>query len=56
MLPHGQLLIFFLLAVLGFELSAYTLSDFTSPFFVMSFFKIGSYELFVQVGFKLRSS
>jgi hypothetical protein len=33
-------------AVLGFELKAYTLSHFTSPFFVMSIFEIGSCELF----------
>jgi hypothetical protein len=32
------------------------LSHFTSPFFVMGFFKIGSWELFAWAGFKLRSS
>jgi hypothetical protein len=37
--------------VLEFELTAYTLSHFISPFFVMSFFKIGSHELFALAGF-----
>jgi hypothetical protein len=38
----GTGIFFFLFAVLGFELKAYTLSHSTIPFFcVMSFFKIG---------------
>jgi hypothetical protein len=39
-------------AVLGFELRTYTLSHFTSPFFVMNFFEIGSRELFERGGFQ----
>jgi hypothetical protein len=38
---------FFFLPLLGFELRAYT-----SPFFVMSFFEIGSRELFARAGFE----
>jgi hypothetical protein len=38
--------------VLGFEHRAYILSHFTSPFFVMGIFDIGSQELFAQVGFE----
>jgi Na+/proline symporter len=43
--------LFIFLAVLGFELRAYTLSHSTSPFFVMGFFEIGSCELYPQAGF-----
>jgi hypothetical protein len=42
----------FVFALLGFELRAYDLSHFTSPFFVKDFFKIGSHELFARVGFE----
>jgi hypothetical protein len=35
--------------LLGFELSTYTLSHSTSPFFVMGFFKTGSHKLFLHV-------
>jgi hypothetical protein len=38
-------------AVLGFELGAYTLSDFT-PFFVMVFFEVGSPEILARIGFE----
>jgi hypothetical protein len=44
------------LAILGFELRAYTLNHSTSPFFVIGFFEIGVHELFVWAGFKLISS
>jgi hypothetical protein len=44
---------FFFLAVLGLELGADTLSHFTSPFFMMGFFEIGSHELFAWAGFEL---
>jgi hypothetical protein len=47
---------FFPLVVLGFELRAYTLSHSTSPLVVMSFFEIGSCELFAWAGFKPPSS
>jgi hypothetical protein len=39
---------FFFLAVLCFELRAYTLSHSTGPFFVMGFFEIGSRVLFAS--------
>jgi hypothetical protein len=39
--------------VLRFELRDYALSHSTSPFFVMSFFEIGSCKLFAQAGFEL---
>jgi hypothetical protein len=41
------------LAVLGLELSAYTLSHSTSRFFVMGFSEILSGELFPQAAFEL---
>jgi hypothetical protein len=40
-----------LIAVLGLELRAYTLSH--QPFFVKGFFQIGFWELFAQVSFEL---
>jgi hypothetical protein len=43
---------FFFFMVLGFE----PLYHSTSPFFVMSFFRMGSCELFARAGFKLQSS
>jgi hypothetical protein len=43
-------------AVLGFELRAYTLSHFTSPFFVLGIFKIGPKKLFAPASFELQSS
>jgi hypothetical protein len=46
----------FFFSVLGFELTAYTLSHSTSPFFAKGFFKIGSRKLFAQAGFELWSS
>jgi hypothetical protein len=42
--------------LLVFELRAYTLSQFSSPIFVMGFFEIGSHKLFAQAGFEPRSS
>jgi hypothetical protein len=45
----------FFLAVLEFELSAFTLSH-HQPSFVNSIFEIRSQELFAQAGFKLQSS
>jgi hypothetical protein len=51
--PNPQKTFFF---VLEFELRAYTLSHSTSPFFVMSFFEIGSCKLFPWAGFEWRSS
>jgi hypothetical protein len=45
----GFLFFFFFVAVLGFELRAYTLSHSTSPFFCDGFFEIGSGELFPGV-------
>jgi hypothetical protein len=53
-LPALQFFIFF--SVLGFELRVYTLSHSTSHFFVVHFFKIGSFELFAQAGFEPLSS
>jgi hypothetical protein len=47
--------LFFIFAVLELELTAYTLSHFTSHFFVMGFFEIWSHKLFAQVGFKPQS-
>jgi hypothetical protein len=47
---------FFVCVVLEFEFRAYTLSHSTSPFFVIDFLEIGSWELFAHTGFKLRSS
>jgi hypothetical protein len=44
-------LFFFFFVVLGFELT--DVEPLHQPFFVMSFFKIGSLRLFAQVGFKL---
>jgi hypothetical protein len=44
---------FFVFVVLGFELRAYTLKPLQQPFFVKGFFKIGSLELFAQVGLEL---
>jgi hypothetical protein len=42
--------LFFVFAVLGFELRAYTLRHSTSLFvYVMGFFKVGSCELFAQL-------
>jgi hypothetical protein len=52
--PIFLFLFFIYFVVLGSELSAYTLSHSTSPFFVMGFFKIGSHELFAQAGLKLK--
>jgi hypothetical protein len=49
-------LFFYIFAVLGLELRAYTLSHFTSHFFVMGFFEIGCAKLFAHVGFEPRSS
>jgi hypothetical protein len=43
------------LAILGLELRAFTLSHSTSPF-CEGFFKIGSHELFAQVGLEPSSS
>jgi hypothetical protein len=43
-------------ALLGFELWAYTLSHFTSPFCDGIFFKIGTHELFAWAGFEPQSS
>jgi hypothetical protein len=58
--PYFYFILFYLIclfiAVLGFELRAFTLSHSTSPIFVKSFFKIGSQELFAQAGFELQSS
>jgi hypothetical protein len=48
------LFLFLFFAVLGLELRAYASSHSTSPF--LGFFKVGSRELFAQVGFELRSS
>jgi hypothetical protein len=48
--------IFFLFAVLGFELKSFTLGHSTSPVFCDGFFEIGSVKLFAQVGFELQSS
>jgi hypothetical protein len=45
-----------LLQYWGLELRAYTLSHCTSPLFVMSFFKIGSHELFSLAGLEPKSS
>jgi hypothetical protein len=42
----------FFFVVLGLELSAYTSSHSTSPFFVLDIFEIGSQELFAQAGFE----
>jgi hypothetical protein len=39
--------------VLEFEHRTYTLSHSTSPFFIISFFEIGSCELFAQADFEL---
>jgi hypothetical protein len=39
---------FYFFAVLGFELRAYTLSQSTSCFFVKSFYKIGSCQLYLH--------
>jgi hypothetical protein len=36
--------LFFFFAVLGLEIRAYILSHSTSPFFVMGFFEIGSWN------------
>jgi hypothetical protein len=57
--PFFYFLLFFFLAVLGFELSAYTLRHSTSPIFCDRVFQdreIGSHKLFAQAGFKPRSS
>jgi hypothetical protein len=43
---------FWVFAVLGFEIKAYTLSYSINPFFLWWFFKLGSLELFAQAGFK----
>jgi hypothetical protein len=43
-------------AVLGFELTACTLSLSTSPFLYWVFSKIESHEQFAQAGFKPQSS
>jgi hypothetical protein len=42
--------------VLGLELGAYILSHHTSPIFVKDFFKMESFKLFAQAGFKPQSS
>jgi hypothetical protein len=42
----------FVFLVLGFELRAYTLSHFTSPFTCDGFFEIGCHELFGGDGFE----
>jgi hypothetical protein len=47
---------FFFLAVLRFELRAYTISYSASPFFVMVSFELRSLKLFAQPGFELQSS
>jgi hypothetical protein len=39
-----------------FELKAYTLTHFASPFLVTGIFKTGSRKLFVQTGFELQFS
>jgi hypothetical protein len=44
--------IFLFLAVLGFEIRAYTVSHSTSHFFVVGFLKIGFHKLFAQAGFE----
>jgi hypothetical protein len=44
-----NIVFFFFLAVLGFELGAYTLSHSTSPF-CAGFFRDGSHELLAQAG------
>jgi hypothetical protein len=36
----------------GLEFKAYTFSHSTSPFFVISFFKIGFHKLFPEAGFE----
>jgi hypothetical protein len=43
-------LFFFLFCGMGFELRGFTLSHSTSPIFVMTFFEIGSHELFTWSG------
>jgi hypothetical protein len=47
---------FFLFAVLGLDLWAFTLNHSTSPIFVVGIFEIGSHELFAQAGFEPQSS
>jgi hypothetical protein len=44
--------LFFFFAVLGLELRAYTLSQSTSPFFVMVFFQDSFFKLVAWAGFK----
>jgi hypothetical protein len=51
-----QAFIYLFIAVLGFELRAYTLSHSTSPFLWWVFFEIGSWEQFVLAGLNPRSS
>jgi hypothetical protein len=46
---------FFFFMVLGLELRAYTLSHFTSPFFVIEFFEIGSQKLFARLALNSNS-
>jgi hypothetical protein len=43
-------------SVLGFELRAYTVSHFTSPFLVKGFSEIRSHKLFAPAGFEPRST
>jgi hypothetical protein len=43
---------FFFIVVLGLELWAYTSERLHQPFFVKSFFEIGSHDLFAQAGFE----
>jgi hypothetical protein len=48
--------IIFFFSALGFEFRAYIFSHPTSPFLVLDFFEIASWELFAQAGFKPQSS
>jgi hypothetical protein len=48
----SNIYLFIFFAVLEFELRDYTLSHSTSPLFLMGFLKIGSQEIFAQVGFQ----
>jgi hypothetical protein len=42
--------LFFILVVLKFKLRGLCLEPFFQPFFVMSFFKVGSHKLFAWAG------
>jgi hypothetical protein len=46
----------FKFVVLGLKLGPYTLSHYTSYFFMMGFFEIESSKLFARAGFKPQSS